>query len=48
MTSKGGHPPRLVLVYRDGRPIVKWDADNQKPMKGAATGRSGTDRRPRS
>jgi hypothetical protein len=24
-------------VYRDGKLIVKWDLDNQKPMKGAAT-----------
>jgi hypothetical protein len=26
-------------VYRDGKLIVKWDLDNQKPMKGAATQR---------
>jgi hypothetical protein len=25
--------------YRDGRLIVKWDLDNQKPMKGAMTRR---------
>jgi hypothetical protein len=24
-------------VYRDSTLIVKWDLDNQKPMKGAAT-----------
>jgi hypothetical protein len=28
-----------VDVYRDGTLIVKWDLDNQKPMKGAATRR---------
>jgi hypothetical protein len=28
-----------VHVYRDGKLIVKWDLDNQKPMKGAATRR---------
>jgi len=31
--------PRHVHVYRDGKLIVKWDLDNQKPMKGAATRR---------
>jgi len=24
-------------VYRDGKLVVKWDLDNQKPMKGSAT-----------
>jgi hypothetical protein len=33
---RGDHPPRHV---RDGRLIVKWDLDNQKAMKGAATRR---------
>ena len=26
-------------MYRDGKLIVKWDLDNQKPMKGSATRR---------
>jgi len=26
-----------VHVYRNGSLVVKWDSDNQKPMKGAAT-----------
>jgi hypothetical protein len=26
-------------VYRDGKLIVKWDLDNHKPMRGAATRR---------
>jgi hypothetical protein len=39
ITWKGDHPPRHVHVYRDGKLIVKWDLDNQKPMKGAATSR---------
>jgi hypothetical protein len=26
-------------VYRDGKLMVKWDLDNQKPMKGVATRR---------
>ena len=39
ITWKGDHPPRHVHVYRDGTLIVKWDLDNRKPMKGAATRR---------
>jgi hypothetical protein len=35
----GDHPPRHVHVYRDGKLVVKWDLDNQKPMKGAASRR---------
>jgi len=26
-----------VHVYRDGQLVVKWDLENRKPMKGAAT-----------
>lgn len=33
---KGGHPPRHVHVYRDGKLVVKWDLDNKSPMKGSA------------
>jgi hypothetical protein len=36
---KGDHPPRHVHVYRDGRLVVKWDLDNEKPMRGQATRR---------
>jgi hypothetical protein len=36
---KGDHPPRHLHVYRDGKLIVKWDLDNQKPMKGRASKR---------
>ena len=36
---KGDHPPRHVHVYRGGRLIVKWDLDNEKPMRGAASKR---------
>jgi hypothetical protein len=39
ITWKGDHPPRHVHVYRDGKFVVKWDLDNQKAMKGAATSR---------
>ena len=34
---KSDHPPRHVHVYRNGRLIVKWDLDNNRPMKGAAS-----------
>ena len=34
LTWKADHPPRHVHVYRDGRLIVKWDLENQKPMAG--------------
>jgi hypothetical protein len=30
-------PPRHVHVYREGKLIVKWDLDNDKEMKGAAS-----------
>jgi hypothetical protein len=36
VTWKGDHAPRHVHVYRDGKFIVKWDLENQKPMKGTA------------
>jgi hypothetical protein len=39
VTWVGDHPPRHVHVYRDGALIVKWDLDNQKPMRGRATQR---------
>lgn len=35
----GDHPPRHVHVYRDGRLVVKWDLDNNLPMKGQASQR---------
>ena len=37
LTWKGDHPPRHVHVYRKGRLLVKWDLDNQRPMKGKAS-----------
>jgi hypothetical protein len=36
VTWKGDHTPRHVHVYRDGKFIVKWDLENQRPMKGDA------------
>lgn len=37
LTWAGDHSPRHVHVYRDGQLILKWDLENRKPMKGAAT-----------
>ena len=31
------HAPRHVHVYRDAMLVVKWDLENDKPMKGEAT-----------
>ena len=39
LTWAGDHPPRHVHVYRDGKLVVKWDLDNGKAMRGAATRR---------
>ena len=39
LSWKSDHPPRHVHVYRDGKLVVKWDLDNQKPMEGSATRR---------
>ena len=33
----GDHAPRHVHVYKDGNMIVKWDLENDMPMKGTAT-----------
>ena len=37
MSWKSDHTPRHVHVYREGKLIVKWDLDNEKPMKGVAS-----------
>jgi hypothetical protein len=39
VTWKGDHPPRHVHVYRDGRLVVKWNLEDQVPMKGHASER---------
>jgi len=36
-TWKGDHGPKHVHVYRDGALVVKWDCENEKVMKGAAS-----------
>ena len=33
----GDHTPRHVHVYRDRVLVVKWDLENNLPMKGWAT-----------
>jgi len=35
----GDHAPRHVHVYRDRVLVVKWDLENRRPMRGAATRR---------
>ena len=39
LSWKGDHLPRHVHVYRDGKLIVKWDLEDEKPMRGTASGR---------
>ena len=33
----GDHPPRHVHVYREGKLLVKWDLESNKPIRGQAT-----------
>lgn len=37
LTWSGDHSPRHVHVYRDGKLLLKWDLENEKPMAGSAT-----------
>ena len=39
VTWKGDHSPYHVHVYRDGALVVKWDLENELPMKGKASQR---------
>lgn len=39
VTWVGDHSPQHVHVYRDGKLVLKWDLDNNRPMKGRATRR---------
>jgi hypothetical protein len=39
VTWIGDHSPYHVHVYRDGRLVLKWDLENDVPMKGEATRR---------
>jgi hypothetical protein len=39
LTWKGDHSPYHVHVYKDGKLVVKWDLENNQPMKGSADGR---------
>lgn len=34
LTWSGDHSPRHVHVYHDGKFVLKWDLDHQKPMAG--------------
>ncbi len=35
----GDHSPKHVHVYKEGRFVVKWDLENDAPMKGHANAR---------
>jgi hypothetical protein len=37
ITWIGDHSPYHVHVYKNGKLIVKWDLENEMPMKGKAT-----------
>lgn len=37
ITWKGDHTPRHVYVYRESRLVVKWDLENDQPMKGSVS-----------
>jgi hypothetical protein len=37
ITWIGDHSPYHVHVYEDGDLVVKWDLENELPMKGKAT-----------
>jgi hypothetical protein len=37
VTWAGDHGPYHVHVYEDGRLVVKWDLENDLPMKGKAS-----------
>lgn len=39
VTWKGDHSPRHVHVYRDGRPVLKWNLEDDVPMEGQAEAR---------
>ena len=39
LSWRSDQPPRHVHVYRRGRLVVKWDLDNHRPMRGAASRR---------
>ena len=39
LTWKGDHAPWHVHVYRDGKLVLKWDLENKRAMKGAASRR---------
>ena len=39
VTWSGDHTPQHVHVYRKGRLVLKWDLENDLPMKGKPTAR---------
>jgi hypothetical protein len=39
ITWAGDHTPRHVHVYRKGQLVLKWDLENNLPMKGKTSAR---------
>jgi len=39
VTWIGDHAPRHIHVYKDKTLVLKWDLENELPMKGKATKR---------
>ena len=39
VTWKGDHSPYHVHVYRDGKLVLKWNLEEEEPMKGRASRR---------
>lgn len=39
LTWKGDHSPRHVHIYRAGNLVLKWNLENDVPMKGKPTKR---------
>ena len=33
----GDHPPRHIHIYREGKLVVKWDLEYDRPIKGKVT-----------
>jgi len=39
VTWAGDHSPYHVHVYKDGESVLKWDLENDVPMRGTASRR---------
>jgi hypothetical protein len=39
LTRESDHPPRHAHVYKEGRLVLRWDLEGQKPLTGQASRR---------